>query len=92
MEGNNFSQYLDANDLYGLAISLVFPTHGFKWISKNEEFTTRKTAKLFKKNKDGYILQVNVEESHDIHNKLSFVVEKIKIKKVKKLVPNHNNK
>ena len=37
--------------LYGWVISLVLYTHGFKWISKFEEFTTRKTAKLVKKNK-----------------------------------------
>ena len=29
-------QYLDANNLYGWAMSQKLPTHGFKWIDANK--------------------------------------------------------
>ena len=33
---SRFIQYLDANNLYGLAMSMKLPTHGFKWMNKRE--------------------------------------------------------
>ena len=35
-------------------------THGFKW-KNGEDFTTEKVDKLVKKDKRGYILEVDVE-------------------------------
>lgn len=43
----------------------------------------------------GYILDVDVEypkELHQNHNMLPFIVERIKIGKVRRLVPNLNDK
>ena len=31
-EESSYIQYLDANNLYGWAMSLQLPTHGFKWM------------------------------------------------------------
>ena len=48
-----------------------------------------------KKNKHGYLLEVDVdypEELHDKHNDLPFLAEKMKIHKVEKLVPNLRDK
>ena len=70
-----FLQYLDANNLYGSAMVQNLPTHGFKWIRNVEEFTKENIAKLVKKDKKGYILEVDVEypkELHKKHNELSF--------------------
>ena len=33
---STFIQYLDANNLYGWAMSQKLPTHGFKWIDVNK--------------------------------------------------------
>ena len=33
---SSFIQYLDANNLYGWAMSQKLPTHGFKWIDVNK--------------------------------------------------------
>ena len=33
---NTYIQYLDANNLYGWAMSKKLPVNGFKWIDNNE--------------------------------------------------------
>ena len=33
---SKYIQYLDANNLYGWAMSRSFPTHDFKWMKVNE--------------------------------------------------------
>ena len=33
---STYIQYLDANNLYGWAMSQKLPTHGFKWIDVNK--------------------------------------------------------
>ena len=82
----NYLQYLDANNLYGWAMSQPLPTGGFKWTKvKPEEIS--KLAKL--KNK-GYLLEVDVKypkELHDSHNDLLFMCKKLKINGVEKFVP-----
>ena len=42
---STFIQYLDANNLYGWAMSQKLPTHGFKWIDANKS----EVLKLLKK-------------------------------------------
>ena len=42
---SSFIQYLDANNLYGWAMSQKLPTHGFKWIDVNKT----EVLKLWKK-------------------------------------------
>ena len=34
-EPNRFLQYLDANNLYGWAMSKLLPTRGFRWVHVN---------------------------------------------------------
>ena len=83
-EESSYLQYLDANNLYGWAMSQELPTHGFKWITDVKDFTTENIGKLVKKNKHGYLLEVNVDypqELHDKHNDFPFLAEKMKIKK-----------
>ena len=89
-----YLQYVDANNLYGWAIINNLPTHGFKW-KKGEDFTSEKIDKLVKKDKRGYLLEVDVEypkELHENHNELPFLVEKNKIGREEKLVPNLKDK
>ena len=86
-EPTNYPQYLDANNLYGWAMSQPLPTGGFKWTKVKPEDIPR-LAKLKDK---GYLLEVNVrypKELHDYHNDLSFMCEKLKINRIEKLVPN----
>ena len=87
---SSYIQYLDANNLYGWAMSKKLPVNGFKWLDNdkiNEEF-----IKSYNENdKKGYILEVDVKYSqklHDLHSDLPFLPERMEINKCKKLVCN----
>ena len=90
----SFIQYLDANNLYGWAMSQKLPVSGFKW-KKMSKFT-KEFIKNYNEDSDkGYILEVDVnypENSHHLHSDLPFSPERMKIDKRKKLVCNLYNK
>ena len=93
-EDSIYLQYLAANNLYGWAMVQNLPTHGFKW-KDVEDLTPEKIDKLVKKDKRGYLLEVDVEypkELHENHNELLFLIEKMKIGREEKLVPNLKDK
>ena len=76
-EKSIYLQYLDANHLYGWAMVQNLPTHGFKW-ENGEDFTPEKIDELVKKDKKGYLLEVDVKypkELHENHNELPFLRE-----------------
>ena len=93
-EESSYIQYLDANNLYGWAMSKKLPTNGFKWIDNNE------INEDFRKNCNendtkGYIFEVDVEypkRLHELHSDLPFLSERIEVNKCKKLVCNLFNK
>ena len=88
---NRYLQYLDANNLYGWAMSQPLPTGGFKWVS----IKPSKISQLAKCKSKGYLLQVDVKyprKLHDSHNDPPFMCEHIKINGVEKLIPNLFNK
>ena len=86
-EPSKYLTYLDANNLYGAAMSMKLPTHGFKWMNKYEL-----------NNWENYscILEVDLEypkELHDLHNDYLLAPERIMCKnKVEKLIPNLRDK
>ena len=91
---SSYIQYLDANNLYGWAMSKKLPVNGFKWLDSdkiNEEF-----IKNYNENdKKGYILEVDVKypkKLHGLHSDLPFLPERMKINKCKKLACNLYNK
>ena len=90
---SSYIQYLDANNLYGWAMSQKLPVNGFKWANNeiNEEF-----IKNYDENSDkGYILEVDIKyprKLHDLHSDLPFLPKRMKIDKCKKLVCNLRNK
>ena len=92
---SSYIQYLDANNLYGWAMSQNLPVNDFKWV-KN----TSKIDEKFIKNYDedsvkGYIFEVDVKyprRLHDLHSDLPFLSKRMKIDKCKKLVCNSRNK
>ena len=91
---SSYIQYLDANNLYGWAMSQKLPVNGFKWINDvsdiDEEF-----IKNYDENSDkGYILQVDVQyprKLHDLHSDLPFLPKRMKTDTCKKLVCNLRN-
>ena len=87
-----YLQYLDANNLYGWAMSQPLPTGGFHWVGLDESKGFKYIVDELAKCKDrGYLLEVDVaypKELHDYHNDLPFMCGKMKINGVDKLVPN----
>ena len=82
---SRYLQYLDANNLYGWAMSQPLPTGGFKWVDvkpkEGKELSTREDR--------GYLMEVGIlypRELHADHNDLPFMCNRMKIGRVKKLV------
>ena len=73
--------YLDANNLYGWAMSEYLPVDGFRWLSDNE-IKQMDVDGITDNNDKGYILEVDLEyptELHDLHNDYPLAPENIKI-------------
>ena len=84
---STFIQYLDANNLYGWAMSQKLPTHGFKWIDVDKS----KVLKLLEKKdtNQGFIFEVDLDYPKslwDSHNEYPLAPEKIKVDKIDKLI------
>ena len=93
-EESSYIQYLDANNLYGWAMSKKLPVNGFKWIDNNE--INEDFIKKYDENNDkGYIFEIDVKypkRLHELHSDLPFLPERMEINKCKKLVCNLYNK
>ena len=87
---------LDANNLYGCAVSQRLPVNSFEWIEQLSEFDERFIKDYDENNDKGYILVVDIEYPNNLFNllcDLPFLPERKKIEKCKRLVFNmHNNK
>ena len=84
-EESSYIQYLDANNLYGGAMSQKLLVKNFRWVEPNSEFNTEKNGKYTK----GYLLDVDVHyPKHLDHSDFPFLADKMKINGVTKLVPN----
>ena len=83
--------YMDANNLYGYAMSKKLPVDGFEWV---EDLST--IDEDFIKNYDensgvGYFIEADVEypkELHTLHSDSLFLLERMKVNKCKKLICN----
>ena len=83
-----YIQYLDANNLYGWAMSQKLPTHGFKWMN---DCTKSNVLELLEKRdtKISYIFEVDLEYPKELwksHNDYPLAPEKIKVDNVEKLI------
>ena len=91
-----YLMYLDANNLYGCAMSMKLPTHGFKWLTggEMEKLYNNQILQIWEKNP--CILEVDIDypdELHDLHNDYPLCPERVKCKnRVEKLIPNLRNK
>ena len=78
--------YLDANNLYGWAMSKLLPTHRFKWM---------KVSELETEELHSCILEVDLEyprSLHDLHSDYPLAPEQIEVNKIQKLIPNLGDK
>ncbi|CAH3191490.1 unnamed protein product, partial [Porites evermanni] len=85
-----YIQYLDANNLYGWAMSQNLPTHGFKWIN---DITVQSVFDILNssnyRGRKGWVFEVDLEyppELWSLHNDYPLAPENIKVNGVEKLV------
>ena len=91
---STFIQYLDANNLYGWAMSQHLPTHGFKWmknltLEKLYEILDKVSHSMANPYKKGYIFEVDLEYPEHLwktHNDYPLAPEKLKVNGVEKLI------
>ena len=83
-------QYSNVNNLYGWTILQKLPVNNFECIKDTSQFD--KDFKNFNQESDeGYFFEVDVqhpENIHNLHNDVHFLLERMKIEKVKKVVRN----
>ena len=78
---SKYIMYLDANNLYGWAMSQYLPTGGFKWLSP-KQIEKINLGKYTENSEKGLILEVDLEylqELHDLHNDYPLGPEKVKV-------------
>ena len=78
-----YIMYLDANNLYGWAMSQYLPTGNFKWLSQKRIKKTN-LGKYTENSDKGLILEVDLEypqDLHNLHNDFPLGPEKIKVDK-----------
>ena len=83
---STYITYLDANNLYGWAMSKKLPTDGFRWMTTSElEYWGYLTC----------IVEVDMEypmELHDLHNDYPLAPDHLHMGTVEKLIPNLQRK
>ena len=84
---STFIQYLDANNLYGWAMTPKLPTHGFKWINVDKSSVLKLLEK--KDTIQGFIFEVDLDYPKSLwksHNDYPLAPGKVKIDKTEKLI------
>ena len=83
--------YLDANNLYGWAMSQKLPVNGFKWVKNLSKFNEIFIRNYDENSDKGYFLEVDVDypkKIFNLHKDLPFLPER----KVEKLICNIEDK
>ena len=79
---SSYIQYLDANNLYGAAMSKKLPIKGFKWLDNIERIDEEFIKEYNEINDKGYATEADVDypqELHDLHSDMPFLSERMVI-------------
>ena len=86
---SSYLMYLDANNLYGWAMSQKLPVNGFKWVKILSRFNVR-FIKNYNENSDiGYFPEVDIDypkELFNLHKDIQFLPERKTVNKCEKLI------
>ena len=80
-EASKYLMCLDANNVYGWAMSQYLPTGNFKWLTE-KQINRINWFNLNAERDKGYLLEVDLEypnELHDLHNDCPCAAEQIKV-------------
>ena len=78
---SKYIMYLDANNLYGWAMSQYLPTGGFRWMTE-KQISNLDLATYKEDSKKGLILEVDLQysqELHDLHNDYPLAAERVRV-------------
>ena len=94
---SSYLVYLDANNLYGYAMSKKLPIRSFKWLDKDDisKFNDELIKKYNENSDIGYIFEVDVKYPKHIcmlHSDIPFLPERMEINKSTKLSCNVQDK
>ena len=84
-----FLKYWDMNNLYVWEISQKFPVNSFTWVENTCQFNEDFIKNYNEDRDEGYFLEFDVlysKKLHGLYNDLPFLLERLKIQKVKKLL------
>lgn len=90
-EPSTFIQYLDANNLYGWAMSKPLPIENFRWLSSDEIGEMMEDHEKIR----FCTLEVDLEYPrylHDLHNDYPLAPETVVVNDTPKLIPNLRDK
>ena len=86
---SSYLMYLDANNLYGWAMSKKVPVNGFKWENDLSRFNENLIKNYNENSYVGYFLEVDIEYPKQLwgfHKDLPFLPKRKKLGKAEKLV------
>ena len=88
---SSYIEYLDANNLYGWAMSQKLPVKSFKWVKQKKlsKFNEEYIKKYDEDSNKGYFLEVDIgysKELFNLHKDLPFLYERKKVENVEKLI------
>ena len=69
---SSYIQYLDANNLYGKAMTEKLPVRGFRWMTDISRMDEEFVRSYDKNDIKGYILEVDVDYPNELQNKLIY--------------------
>ena len=79
---SSYLEYLDANNLYGWAVSQKLPVNGFEWIEELSQFKEDFIESYNEDSNKGYFLEVDIEYPKtlfSLHSDLPFLPERKKV-------------
>ena len=91
IKGLSCLQYFDVNNLFGLAMVQKLPVNSFEWIEDTSQFNEDFIKNYKEESDNGYFLEVDVQylgKLHSLNNDWSFLPERMRFVKFKKLVAN----
>ena len=80
---SKYIMYLDANNLYGWAMSQYLPTGGFKWLTE-KQINKINLAQYNEDSNKGLLIEVDLEypkDLHDLHNDYPLAAERVCVNK-----------
>ena len=88
---SSYIEYLDANNLYGWAMSQKLPVKGFKWVKQKKlsKFNEDFIKKYDEDSNTGYFFEVDLEYPKTLfnsHKDLPFLPKRKKVENVEKLI------